>query len=146
MPNPMLRIADPGFDHDCPLCGALISDVYITGSWSGAGGGFWLGSKCADCDIDFGLTLSHRNDAPLVWRMAGPPPSALIEPISLEDRRRLDTKLLRYAALGEKWRAFTDRCRSSDQLWRYTRNDGQTGIAVVRNGTPIAEFSVFGSL
>ncbi len=72
--------------------------------------------------------------------MIAPEKSALLQEMTLAEVDQLSNKLFRYEALGEKWRTFLAKRRPTDELWRYDLGDEQTGIAIVREETPIAEF------
>lgn len=136
----MTHRASPDNPPPCPMCGGTVTGVHRSGSWRerNGGGGFWFDGKCVPCDIDFRLSL--RNREPGTWRMIAPEKSALLQELTTAEVDQLNNKLLRYKALGEKWRTFQAKRRPTDELWRFDLGDERTGIAIVREGTPIAEF------
>lgn len=140
-----IKKTDPINKHDCPMCGTAVTGIHRSGSWrENDGGGMWFEGNCANCDIDFRLDI--RNGVPGSWRMLAPDKTTLVEMISSKEFERLNKKLLRYKIIGKKWRAFKSKCHPTDVLWRYERDDGETAITIVREGTPIAEFRASGSL
>ena len=90
------------YEHECPMCGNTITGIEKAGSWTDRtkGGGFWLVAVCANCDIDFRLTV--RRGKPGSWRMIATSPSELIEMVDAEEFESLNNKLLRYKKLGQK--------------------------------------------
>lgn len=138
-------------ENCCPLCGAAITDIRIVGHWRerkelGGGGGYWLAGKCVPCGVDFQKAESKTR--PSGWRMTVAEREWLTEQIDQEEVARLTTKLSRYNVLGAKWRGFLAKKRDTDELWRFNNHaqQGNTAIAIVRNGVPIADYRVFGNL
>ena len=127
----------------CPMCGGTISDAQIVGNWSeiDGGGGFWLSAICKVCKIDF-RSDSRSPD----WYIVAPKATNLVERLSEDEIARIDKKLLRYKSLGKKWIGFKEKHRESDEYWRFRRDNDEIGIAIVRDGTPIAEFCVLSSI
>ena len=129
--------------HDCKMCGQEITGIHPIGSWkdrNGIGGGVWYDGRCETCDIDFRLDIGTK--AVGGWRMLAPDRECLVEPLDERELEKLDGKLSRYKKLGEKWRCFRSKCREDDQFWRY-RDGKMTGVAIVRDGTPIASYRIF---
>lgn len=131
--------------HNCPMCGRPITDVKKVGTWKGhnnSGGGAWFNGICAACGIDFRLHIGTGMDSK--WQMLAPDRESLLEPITAEELERFNQRLARFDGTGQKWRDFLAKRRDSDEVWRFRRPNGVTGLAIVRNGFPIAE--IFASL
>jgi hypothetical protein len=144
-------MTDDAIDNRCPLCGGEITDIRTVGHWRerkelGSGGGFWLAGKCVPCGVDFQKAVSKTR--PGGWRMTVAEREWLTEQIAEEEVARLTEKLSRYKVLGAKWAEFLAKKRLADQLWRFNNHtqEDKTGIAIVRNGIPIADFRAFGDL
>ncbi len=71
-------------------------------------------------------------------------PDDLVKALDVGDIAELDAKLVRYATIGKKWNDFKATKQAEDEYWRFLdKKSGNTGIAIVRNKCPIADFRVF---
>src|SRR5262245_33013212 len=130
----------------CPLCGGTIREVRKVGHWHDPVRGFgtWYSGRCGVCDVDF--SLSFERFIPGEWRIDAPDANQLSAVLSEKEIDDISTKFGRYKIRGAKWQSMLGRRRPGDEVWRFNSFGGTTGIAIVRNGTPIARFEMVGDL
>lgn len=128
----------------CPLCGSTIGEVRRAGLWDDRNrrtfGSWWFG-RCPACDVDFRLKVERC--VPGDWRLDAPEPDLLISALTAAEIETLTMKYDRHRLHQERWRSFLARRRTGDEVWRYgAEAGGETGIAIVRGGRPIARFLI----
>ena len=123
----------------CPMCGRNIEEIQRAGFWDGYESfGSWYSGRCVECDVDFKLDVERL--IPGAWRIHAPDAGFLKSILTEPEIVELSVRLSRYKIRGAKWQSFLVRRRPGDEVWCFTCDDDQAGIAVVRNGRPIAQF------
>lgn len=125
----------------CSPCGATVSEIQRGLHWHGPNGfGQVYTGRCVHCDVDFSREVgTHRSD----WRLDAPDPTDLVSRATDQELDAISRKLARYPVHGGKWERFLARRRPGDELWHYRMDANRQGIAIVRNGTPIACFTTW---
>ena len=139
----------PEYPKDCPLCQQPLSRIDLVGLWDGVrpdggGGGIYEG-RCDHCGVN--LRMTTGKGAGNAWFASIAKKEWLLEKLQPPEIDTITTKLRRYETLFPKWMACLGVKRANDEIWRYRHPDRNvTGIAIVRDGEPIADFTTFSDL
>jgi hypothetical protein len=124
----------------CPVCGAVVGEVRLAGRWDDRDRGFgaWYSGRCAARDVDFTLTVERAISGE--WRIDAPDPDRLIAVLTEGEIVAVSNNLSRYKVHGPKWESFLARRRPGDEVWNFSTEEGIAGVALVRDGRPLARF------
>lgn len=128
----------------CPYCGHELTDVNHVGSAirRAEPHPHFYSSECESCGLRF--TCSVTGDETSEWQSTSVGTQQLTAQLDEDSIDQVSSRLSqdRYPRFAENWRSFLARCRPSDELWRWQDDKDATGVALVRNGLPVADFRI----